>query len=70
MIYYSIVIKTLGDNCLPMHILQPKHTKLKPNEVKDLVEKYNIALSQLSKIKVADPACPDGCETASSFDHQ
>jgi len=39
-----------------MHILQPRHTKLKPDEVKKLLEKYNITLSQLPKIKVEDPA--------------
>lgn len=44
-----------------MHILQPKHTKLKPEEVKTLVEKYNIALSQLPKIKNDDPGLPTGC---------
>jgi len=43
-----------------MHILQPKHTKLKANEVKILVEKYNISISQLPKIKQADPAVPEG----------
>ena len=45
-----------------MHILQPKHTKLKPEEVKKLVEKYNISISQLPKIKSTDPALLDGCE--------
>ena len=44
-----------------MHILQPKHTKLKPEEVKVLLEKYNINISQLPKIKVNDPAVPNGC---------
>ncbi|MBX4212129.1 DNA-directed RNA polymerase subunit H [Candidatus Pacearchaeota archaeon] len=44
-----------------MHILQPRHTKLKPNEVKDLLEKYNISLSQLPKIKLLDPSIPEGC---------
>ena len=39
-----------------MHILQPKHTKMKAEEVKDLLEKYNISLSQLPKIKSTDPA--------------
>lgn len=39
-----------------MHILQPKHTKLKPEEVKKLLEKYNISVSQLPKIKSEDPA--------------
>jgi DNA-directed RNA polymerase subunit H (RpoH/RPB5) len=44
-----------------MHILQPKATKLKPDEVKKLLEKYNIALSQLPKIKANDPGIPEGC---------
>lgn len=44
-----------------MHILQPKHTKLKPQEIKDLLEKYNISLSQLPKIKSTDAAIPQGC---------
>jgi len=42
-----------------MHILQPKHIKLKPEEVKKLVEKYNISLAQLPKIKSTDPAVPE-----------
>lgn len=45
-----------------MHILQPKHTKLKPNEVQELLKKHNISLSQLPKIKNDDPALPEGCK--------
>ncbi len=45
-----------------MHILQPKHTKLKPDEVKRLLEKYNTSVTQLPKIKQSDPVCPEGCE--------
>ena len=45
-----------------MHILQPKHLKLKPEEVKKLVEKNNISLSQLPRIKAIDPAVPQGCQ--------
>ncbi len=45
-----------------MHSLQPKHTKLKNEEVKKLLVKYNISRSQLSKIRVGDPALPEGCE--------
>lgn len=41
-----------------MHILQPKHTRLKQNEVIDFLKKYNIALSQLPKIKASDPCVP------------
>lgn len=44
-----------------MHILQPKHSKLKPEEVKNLTSKYNLSLSQLPKIKSDDPALPAGC---------
>ena len=44
-----------------MHILQPKHIKLKPAEVKALLERYNISIAQLPKIKVGDPALPEGC---------
>jgi len=45
-----------------MHALQPKHTKLKSEEVKKLLEKYNISAPQLPKIKSTDPAVPDGCQ--------
>jgi len=34
---------------------------LKPDEVKALLEKYNISLSQLPKVKHDDPALPQGC---------
>lgn len=39
-----------------MHILQPKHSKLKKDEVDKLVSKYNISLSQLPKISKEDSA--------------
>lgn len=45
-----------------MHILQPKHLKLKADEVEKLLSKYNISLAQLPKIKITDPALPEGCE--------
>jgi DNA-directed RNA polymerase subunit H (RpoH/RPB5) len=45
-----------------MHILQPKHIKLKPNEVSALLKKYNISLAQLPRIKSDDPALPEGCK--------
>lgn len=44
-----------------MHILQPKHIRLKPEEVKKLLVRYNIVLSQLPKIRIDDPALPEGC---------
>ena len=43
-----------------MHILQPKHTKLKPDEVKKLLDDFNTSLTQLPKIKADDPAAPEG----------
>jgi len=46
-----------------MHALQPKHTKLKSDEVKQFLEKYNISVSQLPKIKSTDPALPKDCVT-------
>lgn len=42
-----------------MHILQPKHIKLKPEESKELLKKLNINSSQLPKIKKNDPALPE-----------
>ncbi|MAH47819.1 DNA-directed RNA polymerase subunit H [Candidatus Pacearchaeota archaeon] len=46
-----------------MHALQPKHTKLKPEDVKKLLGKFNIALSQLPKISKKDSLLPENCET-------
>ncbi len=46
-----------------MHILQPKHEKMSEEEVKELLNKLNIALVQLPKISKKDPALPEGCET-------
>jgi DNA-directed RNA polymerase subunit H (RpoH/RPB5) len=45
-----------------MHILQPKHSKLKPDEVKKLLVKYNLSISQLPKIRINDTGIPEGCE--------
>ena len=42
-----------------MHVLQPKHTVLKKEEVTKLLEKFNISLAQLPKIKITDPALPE-----------
>ena len=41
-----------------MHLLQPKQTKLKPEEVKKLLSDLNISLTQLPKIKITDPTLP------------
>ena len=46
-----------------MHILQPKHEKLAEKEVKELLEKLNITVTQLPKISKKDTAVPEGCET-------
>ncbi len=43
-----------------MHALQPKHLKLKPTDVTELLEAYNISISQLPKIKQDDPGLPEG----------
>ena len=45
-----------------MHELQPKHTKLKKEEIDKLLSELNISLTQLPKIKITDPALPEGCE--------
>jgi len=38
-----------------MHILQPKHSKLKHDEAKKLLDELNVSLSQLPKINIDDP---------------
>ena len=45
-----------------MHILQPRHSKLKPEEVNKLLAEYNISISQLPRIKIKDAALPENCE--------
>ncbi len=50
-----------------MHALQPKHTKLKPEEVKKLLEEYNISLAQLPKIKSTDPAISENSSPGEVF---
>lgn len=42
-----------------MHILQPKQTILKKEETEKLLEKFDISLSQLPKIKVTDSSLPE-----------
>ena len=46
-----------------MHALQPKHSKLKLDELKELLVAFNISVSQLPKIKSTDPALPKDCVT-------
>lgn len=45
-----------------MHILQPKHIKLKDSEVKELLSNLNITTLQLPRIKSDDPALPEGSQ--------
>ena len=45
-----------------MHILQPKHIKLKPDEIKKVLDKYNVTLSQLPKIRINDPGVPENSQ--------
>lgn len=46
-----------------MHILQPKHIKLKPAEAEELLKKLNISKAQLPKILSTDVALSEGAET-------
>jgi len=45
-----------------MHILQPKHSKLKQEEAKKLLDELNLSLSQLPKINSDDKALPENCQ--------
>ncbi len=42
-----------------MHILQPKYSKLKQEEVDKIRNSLNISLKQLPKIKLSDPSLPE-----------
>lgn len=44
-----------------MHALQPKHTKLKKEEVDQLLKDFNVGVAQLPKILTSDNALPAGC---------
>ena len=44
-----------------MHALQPKHVKLKKDEIEELLLKYNVSTVQLPKINSTDAGLPDGC---------
>ncbi len=50
-----------------MHILEPNHTKLKPEEVESLLTELNISRAQLPKIKITDPSLPENTEVADVF---
>ncbi len=41
-----------------MHVLQPKHYKLKAEEAEALLNRLNISIAQLPKIKKSDLALP------------
>jgi DNA-directed RNA polymerase subunit H len=43
-------------NDVSQHVLVPKHEKLTEEEVETLLGDYKIAVKQLPKIKVSDPA--------------
>ncbi len=45
-----------------MHILQPKHAKLKLQEAEELLKKLNVSRAQLPKIKLGDAALPEDTE--------
>jgi len=50
-----------------MHALQPKHIKLKQEDVEKLLAELNISLAQLPKIKITDTALPEGTEISDVF---
>ena len=57
-------IKFLVDNLKPpkkMHILQPKHIKIKEKEAEEILEKLNVSKAQLPKILSTDPGLPEEC---------
>lgn len=45
-----------------MHVLQPKYTKLKKEDIDKLVKKFNISIVQLPKISKDDVCVPGNCE--------
>ena len=42
-----------------MHILQPKHIKLRDEEAEKLLSQLNISKAQLPKILLSDPGLPE-----------
>ncbi len=45
-----------------MHILQPKHIKMSPEESEKLLKDLNITKAQLPKILLDDAGLPEGCQ--------
>ena len=45
-----------------MHLLQPKNSKLKKEDIDKLLKKFNISLIQLPKISIKDPLIEGGFE--------
>jgi DNA-directed RNA polymerase subunit H (RpoH/RPB5) len=45
-----------------MHILQPKHIKMSPEESEKLLKDLNITKAQLPKILLGDVGLPEGCQ--------
>lgn len=62
-----ILINSLQTLISKMHVLQPKHTKLKEEEVKKLSDDLNISLTQLPKIKINDSALPEDSKIGEVF---
>ena len=44
-----------------MHILQPKHIKLKEKEIEELLKQLNTSKAQLPRILSTDPGLPEEC---------
>ena len=47
-----------------MHVLEPKHIKLKSEESEKLLKDLNISLTQLPKIKVDDAVLSEDCKVS------
>lgn len=45
-----------------MHVLEPKHIKLIPEEVEKLVTDLNVSYAQLPKIRITDRGLPPNCD--------
>lgn len=58
-------LNSFPNNPDAMHILQPKHIKLKEKEAEELLKEFNISRAQLPKVFSDDPALPEGCEVGS-----